>query len=142
MLVPELTEELLPQLGTEAKTIEEYKAEIKKDLEKSNAETAETELEQRVWQALIENCVIDKYPEDKLSETIEGIESEVSYIASMYDMDAAEFVEMYYGVTSEEMAKNLIKQEYAIELIVEKEGLKLTNDEYEKGLSDLAEQYG
>lgn len=142
VLVPELTEELLPQLGTEAKTIEEYKAEIKKDLEKSNAETAETELEQRVWQALIENCVIDKYPEDKLSETIEGIESEVSYIASMYDMDAAEFVEMYYGVTSEEMAKNLIKQEYAIELIVEKEGLKLTNDEYEKGLSDLAEQYG
>ena len=90
---------------------------------------------------MIENCVIDKYPEDKLEETISSIESEVSYVASMYDMSASEFVKTYYGITSEEMAKNLIKQEYAIELIIEKEKLELTNDDYEKGLADLAEQY-
>ena len=142
VIIPELTDDILPELGTEAKTVKEYKEEVRKDLEKSNAETAETENEQKVWAALIENCVIDKYPEDKLEETISSIESEVSYVASMYDMSASEFVETYYGITSEEMAKNLMKQEYAIELIAEKEKLELTNDDYEKGLADLAEQYG
>ena len=142
VIVPELTDDLLPELGTEAKTVKEYKELIKKDLEKSNAETAKTENEQKVWAALIENCVIDKYPEDKLEETISGIESEVSYVASMYDMSASDFIKTYYGITSEEMAKNLIKQEYAIELIAEKEKLELNNDDYEKGLAELAEQYG
>ena len=142
IIIPELTDELVAQLSDTAKTVKEYKAEVKKDLETSNAETAETENEQKVWAALIENCVIDKYPEDKLEETISSIESEVSYVASMYDMSASEFVKTYYGITSEEMAKNLIKQEYAIELIIEKEKLELTNDDYEKGLADLAEQYG
>ena len=140
--IPELTDELLPQIGTEAKTVEEYKKEVKADLEKSNKESAETENMQKIWQALIENCVIDKYPEDKLEETISGIESEVSYIASMYNMEPAAFVEQYYGITPEDMAKNLIKQEYAIDLIVEKEKLELTNKEYEEGLKALAEQYG
>mgnify|MGYP002515174416 CR=1 FL=1 len=36
--IPELTDELLPQIGTEAKTVEEYKKEVKADLEKSNKE--------------------------------------------------------------------------------------------------------
>ena len=142
VIIPELTDELLPELGTEAKTVEEYKKQVKKDLETSNQETADTELEQKVWAALIENCVIDKYPEDKLQETISGIESEVSYVASMYNMSPSDFIKQYYGITSEEMAKNLIKQEYAIELIVEKEKMKLSNEDYEKGLQELATQYG
>ena len=121
------------QREKEEADFEEYKKQVKKDLETSNQETADTELEQKVWAALIENCVIDKYPEDKLQETISGIESEVSYVASMYNMSPSDFIKQYYGITSEEMAKNLIKQEYAIELIVEKEKMKLSNEDYEKG---------
>ena len=40
------------------------------------------------------------------------------------------------------MAKNLIKQEFAVELIAEKEKLTLSDEDYEKGLAEYAKQYG
>lgn len=140
--VPELTKELLSDLSTTATTIEEYKEEVKKDLQKSNEETAKSNLEQLVWAALIENCVIENYPEDKLSEVTSEIESQFSYFASMYGTDVDTLIQNYYGVSLDEMAKNMIKQEFAIELIAEKEKLTLSDEDYEKGLAEYAEQYG
>lgn len=142
IVIPELTDELLPEIGTDAKTVKEYKKQVKKDLEKSNKETAEATQEQNAWQALIDNCVVDKYDEKELEEQIANIESELGYMASMYGVTTDELVQQYYGVSVDEMAKNILKQQYAIELIVKKEKMELTNDELEKGIKKLAEQYG
>jgi len=142
MIVPELTEDLLPELSETAKTIDEYKAEVKKDLEKSNAETIKSQKEQLVWAELIDNCVIDTYPEDKMEDVLANIDSQFSYIASMNGMEVDDLVKAYYGITSKQMAHNLIKQEFAVELIAEKEKLTLTEEDYEKGLKEYAEQYG
>ena len=141
-IIPELTEELLPQLSTTATTLDGYRAEVKKDLETSNAESAKSELEQLIWNSLIENCVIETYPEDKMKEVTSNIESQFTYMASYYGMEVSALIENYYGITLEEMAQNLIKQEFAVELIAEKEKLTLTAADYDKGLADYAEQYG
>ena len=140
--VPELTEELVKELSTTATTIEEYKEETRAYLELSNAETAKSELEQKVWQALIENCVIEEYPEDMMEEQLASIEEQYSMVASMYGMELDKFLEEVYGITSEEMAHNLIKQQLAVKLIAEKEKLTLTLEDYEAGLADYAMQYG
>lgn len=140
--IPELTEELVKELSATATTIEEYREETRAYLELSNEETAKSELEQLVWQALIENCVIEEYPEDVMAEEIAGIEEQFSSIASMYGMEMDEFLQQVYGITAETMAQNLIKQKFAIELIAEKEGLTLTLEDYETGLADYAMQYG
>lgn len=141
-IIPELTEELLPQLSTTATTLDGYRAEVKKDLETSNAESAKSELEQLIWNSLIENCVIETYPEDKMKEVTSNIESQFTYMASYYGMEVSALIENYYGITLEEMVQNLIKQEFAVELIAEKEKLTLTAADYDKGLADYAEQYG
>lgn len=43
VVVPELTDELVAELSEESKTVDEFKKEVKKDLEKSNKQTAESD---------------------------------------------------------------------------------------------------
>lgn len=136
--VPELTEDLLPQLSETAKTIEEYKEEVRADLEVSNKETIASSLEQEVWNALLENCVVDSYPEDEITEFVAYVEEQLGEAAAENDMEAAEMFESYYGVTPEDYIKNSIKLQYAIKLIAEKEKITLTAKEYEEGLAEYA----
>lgn len=140
--VPELTEDVLAQLGTEAKTIEEYKAQIKADLEKSNKETAESTLLNSVWEALVENCEVKKYPEGKVDEYAKNMEQQYSYYAQMYGMELEQFFTQMFGMSSKEMAKKTVTQELAISLIAEKEGLTISDKAYDEGVKELAEQYG
>lgn len=140
--VPELTEDLLPQLSETAKTIKEYKAEVRKDLEASNKESAESAKEQMVWEKLLENCVVEKYPDGQVEEFVANVEAQLGEMAKQSDMTAAEMFEQYYGVDPETYVKNSIKMEYAIALIAEKENITLTAKEYEEGAAEQAMQQG
>ena len=112
-------------------------------METSNKQAAESEQQQNVWDALMEQCTVEKYPKDKKQETIDNITTQYGSIASMYGMDDVDtFLEQAFGVTSEVMAENIIKQEYAVDLIAEKENLKVSDEDYKKGLEEYATQYG
>lgn len=140
--VPELTEEIVPQLSETAKTIEEYKAQVKADLEASNKETAQSQIEGAIWEALVDNCVVKDYPADELEEMTTNITNQYSMYAAYSGVEVEEFVQQAFGITIDEMAKTIICQQYAIELIIEEEKLELTAEEYEEGLTELATQYG
>jgi len=140
--VPELTEDLLPQLSETAKTIKEYKAEVRKDLEASNKESAESAKEQLVWEKLLENCVVEKYPDGQIEEFVANVEAQLGEMAKQSDMTAAEMFEQYYGMSPETYVKNSVKMEYAIALIAEKENITLTAKEYEEGAAEQAMQQG
>lgn len=140
--VPELTEDLLPQLSETAKTIKEYKAEVRKDLEASNKESAESAKEQMVWEKLLENCVVEKYPDGQVEEFVANVEAQLGEMAKQSDMTAAEMFEQYYGMSPETYVKNSVKMEYAIALIAEKENITLTAKEYEEGAAEQAMQQG
>jgi len=140
--VPELTVEILSELGTEAKTIEEYKAQIKSDLEKSNEESAEESLLASVWEALVEKCEVKKFPEGMIDEYVADLKEQYSYYAQMYGMEIEEFFNQIFGMSAEEVAKTTATQELAITLIAEKEKMSISDKEYEAGVKDLASQYG
>lgn len=140
--VPELTEDLLPQLSQTAKTIEEYKKEVRADLEKSNKESLESQKEQQVWNKLLENCVVDKYPDGQVEEFVKNVETQLGEAAKQSNTTAAELFKSYYGISPEEYVKNSVKMEYAIGLIAEKEKITLTEKEYKEGLKEQATQNG
>lgn len=140
--VPELTEDLLPQLSETAKTIKEYKAEVRKQLEESNQASADSAMEEAIWQKLLENCVVSKYPDGQVEEFVANVEAQFSAYAAQNNMTAEELFKMYYGMTPEDYVKNSVKMEYAIELIAEKEKLTLTVEEYDKGLEEYAMSNG
>ena len=140
--VPELTEDVLAQLGTEAKTIEDYKAQVRADLELSNKQSAESALLGSVWDVLVKNCEVKKYPDGMLDEYKKNIEQQYSYYAQMYGMEIDEFFKQMYGMSIEELAKLNATQELAVSLIAEKEGFTIGKKAYETGVQELAEQYG
>lgn len=140
--VPELTVDVLTQLGTAATTIEEYKAQVRSDLETSNKETAEATLLNSVWEALVENCEVKKFPEGMVDEYVTNLEQQYSYYAQMYGMEMKDFFKQMFGMSSKEMAEMTATQELAVALIAEKEGLTLTDKDYEAGVKDFAAQYG
>ncbi len=139
---PQLTVESLADLKVEEKTVEEYKERVRKDLETSNQQAADSQLESKAWEALIAQCKIEDYPEEKYNEVITQIDNQYNYLATQYGMTVDQLVKAYFGVTRDEMAKQLIKQEYAVEIISKKEKMEVSEKEYEKRLEELATQYG
>ncbi len=140
--VPELTVDILEQLGTKATTIEEYKAQIRADLEVSNKATAESSLVASVWEALVEQCKVKKFPEDMLDNYIKNLEEQYSYYAQMSGKTVDDLFKASYGVGVEEFARIMVTQELAMDLIAKKEGLTISNKEFEEGAKELASQYG
>ncbi len=137
---PELTDKIATQLAGEETTVDAYREKTKEDLKASNEQTMEAMLQQAVWEALIEQCVVDAYVETDLEAKQKEIEQRYSTTASMYGMDTAAFVEAYYGVSVESMAKDLLKQDYAVALISKKEKLEVTDKDYQEGLKKYAEE--
>lgn len=140
--VPELTVDILAQLESKATTIEEYRTQIRSDLEVSNQETAESTLLSSVWETLVKNCEIKKFPEGMLDEYVKNLEEQYSYYAQMYGMEIEEFFKQIFGMSAKEVAKTTATQELAMALIAEKEGLTIKDKDYEAGVKDLASQYG
>lgn len=140
--VPELTDELVKEFSETAKTVDEYREEVKKNLQESNEQAAQSTFESNVWMALIDNCTLDKYPKEDEEQIRTDIDSQYSSIASMYGVDVDTFIQQAFGVTADEMTTRMLKQKYAIELISEKEKLEVSDKDYEEGLAKFAEQYG
>lgn len=142
-VIPELTDELVTELSETSKTVEEYRKEVAEDLKLSNEESAKSRMEQNVWAALIEKCTVKNMPEDKKKEVVDSITTQYGSVAQMYgeeDVDA--FVKQMFGVGIEKMAEDTITQEYAVELISEKENLKISDKEYQERLKKYAAQFG
>jgi trigger factor len=140
--IPELTDAILPEIGTTAKTVEEYKASVRKSLEESNAETAKESMKQAVLEALLEQCEVKNYPDDKLIEIGKNFIFQESYMALMGGKNIDDSVYSNYEKTVEEKVKELTTMQLAIDLIAEKEAIKVTLDEYDKEVATLAAAYG
>lgn len=139
---PELTDDLLTKIGTSAKTVEEYKAQVKADLEKSNKEEAESQKKGAVLSALIDETTVKKYPSDMISSYVAQIEEDYGYYAYAYQMEVAEVIKTMYGMTIEQLAELQAKKDLAISLVAEKEGLQVSDKEYKKLLDDFAKEQG
>ncbi len=139
---PELTDALLAELKVEEKTVDEYKARVRKDLETSNQQAAESELAQKVWSELIKNCVIDEYPQEKYNELSNQINNQYNYYAQMYGVTVDQLLQGSFGVGLDEMVKNRIAQDYAVSLIAKKEKLTVSDEHYAAKLAEYVAQYG
>lgn len=154
VIVPKLSAEILPKLSDDAKTIDEYKAQVKTDLEKSNKESAEAQMRANAITAFLEQCEIIKYPEDRLKETIETCttvyKAQLEQMAYYYYGTTLDALKETYGKTEEELlgttyeeiAKQQLLGELAMELLAEVEGITYTGDVYKEFLKEQAETYG
>lgn len=147
--VPELTDEWVQSYSETAKTVEEYKAEEKVKLQEYYEQSAKAQLEEAAWEKFMENTTVNKYNTEELQSLISLQQEQYKLAAEEYDMEFAEFIEAYTGLTEEEfnaevssVSKNQLKEKYAAQLVIEKEGIEITEEKKLPIYEQFVEYFG
>ena len=152
--VLKITEKILPELNdefaddvSEFDTLEEFKADIRKNLETRKEERARTEKENKVIDAIIADSEIE-IPEPMLRAQQEQIVDEFAQRLQSQGLSIDQYF-AYMGMTREKMvedskeqAEKRIRTRLVLEEIVKVENIVATEEDFETELTKLAEAYG
>lgn len=152
--VLKITEKILPELNdefaddvSEFDTLEEFKADIRKNLETRKEERARTEKENKAIDAIIADSEIE-IPEPMLKAQQEQIVDEFAQRLQSQGLSIDQYF-AYMGMTREKMvedskeqAEKRIRTRLVLEEIVKVENIVATEEDFETELTKLAEAYG
>ena len=152
--VLKITEKVLPELNdefaddvSEFSTLEEYKADIRKNLEVKKEEKARTEKENKVIDAIIADSEIE-IPEPMLKAQQEQIVDEFAQRLQSQGLNIDQYFS-YIGGSREKMMEEVkdqadkrIRTRVVLEEIVKAENIVATEEDFEVELGKLAEAYG
>lgn len=139
---PELTDAIVKEIVKKEMTVKEYKAQIKKDLEQKMEDTAKSQRQSAVIEALGKVTTVSEYPQDKLIRVTKDLVFAESYSAMMNNLTIDTAVQTSYGKTVEEAVKAQVATELAVEYVAKKEGLEVTEEEKNAQISKMAAAYG
>lgn len=147
--VPELTDEWVQSNSEDSENVDQYREEVRKQLEEQAEASVQSQLRSLVQEALLENIEVEKYPEDVVNKQIEEMETYYTQMAAMYGVELADFIETYLQTTEDdfnarikEAAQQTAALDQAVLLIAEKENLEPSDEEYEERVKEYAEQAG
>ena len=144
--LPKLDDEFAKDVS-EFDTLDELKEDLRKKLEKQNADKEKYETEEAVVKALCENIKVDipsGMIETEVDNMLKDFEGRLSYQGLKLD----QYLKML-GKTEEEMRKEYepqaiegIKSRLAIEAVIKAEKIEATDKEVEDKMKEMAKNYG
>lgn len=144
-VMPELDDDMVKD-STEFDTVEEYKADVKKKLEEANEKHADSEVEAKIFDKVIENMTAE-IPQvmfdNRVNEMISELEQRLAPqgisldLYMQYTGQTIDTVKKAYA----EQAEKQVKLRLALEKIVELENVEVTEDELKAEFDKLAEAY-
>lgn len=148
-IYPDITDEWVKGVSEKSETVEEFKKEIRENIENYNKEKVQSELRTKVMDALISKVEVKELPSDEIDEEMTQMKEYYETMAKQYDMEFAEFLTTYMGMDEEqfeeqakETAETAVTRRLACELIADKQNLELSDKEMEEEIKELAEQMG
>ncbi len=146
--VPELNDNFVKSVSEKSKSVKEYKEEVRKQLTDDNETSYENQVGQAVWQKVLENTEIKKYPEDEMKELSKTLIDQYKSMAEYAEQDYETYIQEQMGYSVEEFEKQVeeaakasLKQSMVTEAIADKEKIKLSNKEYKEQLKKIADSY-
>ena len=147
--IPELTDEWVLANSEGAETVDEYREEIRGQIEESVDRQTESEMTEAVWDALMENVEVKEYPEDAVQQQVDQVKEQYVQIAELYGTTLEDLIETQFMMTEEDF-NELLKEsaqeaavfDEAVKLIAKKEKLDLSAEEYEEKIAEYAKEYG
>lgn len=143
--MPELDDEFAKDVS-EFDTLEELKADIKKQITERKENEAKTDFENQLMEQVIENMECE-IPECMFSQKTDEMIRDYSYRLQMQGIDLNTYLS-YLGQDMESFkasfkdgAENQVKASIALEAIVDAEKIEATDEEIEAEVNKLAEQY-
>lgn len=149
-VTPELTDTVVQSLpNSTAKTVDEYKESVKKQLADYKQQQADYTKQNTVWQQVMDNAELKKYPEGEVEQYVKDATDYYTQAASVNEMELGDFLTSYYNMTEEDFntriqaeAEEVIKREVVVNAIAEAEKLAISDDEYKEGVERYAANYG
>lgn len=143
---PEYNDELVAN-NTSYKTVDEYEASIKAELEASNETAALTSAQNVVMTSVINKAQIENVPEDEVESLASEIIDNLKAQASSYNFDYATFINYYYGYSDEEsfaeyvkqICEESVKEKKAVCAIAKAENITIDADEETAYIKKLAD---
>lgn len=147
--VPELDDKIVEKLSENAKTVEEYKAEVKKQMEDAAQQEYEDTLASEVWNKVLENAEVKKASDEEQKKMEELLKKLYEAEANQYGMELEDYVKAQ-GMTLKDFneqvikasAEQNIKAKLVTEAIAEKENISLSDETYEEHLKQLTQSSG
>ena len=148
--LPELSDDIVKILADKSETVEEYKKEVKNDLQATKDESYESSLKEAAWNAILDNTEVKEYPEDKVQEYIDMMNEQYETMASYYNMEFEDFLTTYmqmdqdtYDEKVKEAAEKQVKSDLARYLLLDNVKKIDTSDEARQSIYEqYAEYYG
>ena len=144
-VMPELDDDMVKD-STEFDTVDEYKADVKKKLEEANEKHADSEVEAKIFDKVIENMTAE-IPQvmfdNRVNEMISELEQRLAPqgisldLYMQYTGQTINTVKKAYA----EQAEKQVKLRLALEKIAKLENIEVTEDELKAEFDKLAEAY-
>lgn len=144
-VMPELDDDMVKD-STEFDTVDEYKADVKKKLEEANEKHADSEVEAKIFDKVIENMTAE-IPQvmfdNRVNEMISELEQRLAPqgisldLYMQYTGQTIDTVKKAYA----EQAEKQVKLRLALEKIAKLENIEVTEDELKAEFDKLAEVY-
>lgn len=144
-IMPELDDDMVKD-STEFDTVDEYKADVKKKLEEANEKHADSEVEAKIFDKVIENMTAE-IPQvmfdNRVNEMISELEQRLAPqgisldLYMQYTGQTIDTVKKAYA----EQAEKQVKLRLALEKIAKLENIEVTEDELKAEFDKLAEAY-
>ena len=144
--LPELDDDFASEVS-EFETFEEYKADVRKKLEKAAEDKAKVETENAIIDKVVENAEVDipaAMVEEEVNRQIQDFAQRIQY----QGMDLDTYLQ-YTGSTREMMAEQFrpqaevrVKNSLVIEAVMKAEGIEATEEEVEFEFIEMAKRYG
>lgn len=144
---PELNDDWVAK-NTDFKTVEEYKENKKKLLQKSAEQMAESILYQNAWNQVYEASEVKEYPEKDVEEAYAEFETQIKSYAKQGGMELEDYLESQqvskeaFETQCQEYAEARVKQNLILQGIMDAEGMTLEDKESLAVQDELIQNYG
>lgn len=134
--------------NTDFKTVEEYKEDKKKFLQKSAEQMAENILYQNAWNQVYEASEVKEYPEKDVEEAYAEFETQIKSYAKQGGMELEDYLESQqvskeaFETQCQEYAEARVKQNLILQGIMDAEGMTLEDKESLAVQDELIQNYG
>lgn len=152
---PELNEDFVKK-NTKFKTVDEYKASVKKELKKQNEESGIETQKAYLWNQIVSTSSIKKdkdgksqYPDKELTRVSDTLRKQYESLAKQNNMKFKDFIKQQMGVDEKAFdkqlssyAKTVVKEDLIAYYIADKEKIKVSDKEYKAFIEKNLKKYG
>lgn len=143
--LPELDEDFASDQGFDS--VDEYKADVRKNLEKTRSDSARRTQEDEAVAKVADGSEMD-IPDAMIKTQSDSMMNEMAQNFARQGLTMQQYFQ-FTGTTAEQLreqikpdAEKRIRHSLVLEAIAKEKGFEISEDEYEKEIEKMAEQYG